>query len=391
MDSIIDSLTKKFQNFKYDEQVDFEFLLHRNNIYDEFIKILNSHNIIKYFQNLNIEFTINYGLIFEIINNNIETLDRNSNILIFHNKNYIKKNKKIKRFLLKFIKKKSYKRNPKKDYIKKLELGYITTCKLKKKIINYIVNNDLIVSVNIDIVLDILESKTKKIKNTYKLFEFIKNSINEFYYIFSNDTNKQLLVLNISNNINLLAKKLNPYIKTYNSLQKNNLDKLPFISNFKNNNSQGYYYKKKFRDFYWDYNNIDNWNLIPEPFIVIFRISDNVKYNTLISLYHDLINNNIDKITLLDVINNYKEYSKSITGNIIPKLKIRIEKFLEYCQEYYTFSIQFKLFFKIFTKNKKIHKIKNFIIEKSYDPKYLFGQKMILWRLKNDDLENIIV
>ena len=389
MNSIIDSLIQELKILKYNKPVNFKFLLQRENIYNEFIKILDSHKIVKYFENSNIEFKINYDLIFQIINNQ-KRLDRNSNILIFPNKIYIKKNKKIKRILLKLIKKKSHIRNIKKDYIKKLCLGYISYCKLKKEVINYLVNNDIIISQDIINILEFLESKTQKIKNTYKLFEFIKNSINEFYYIFSNNNNQRLLVLNMSDNINLLAKQLNPFINTYNSFQKNNLDKIPIICDFKNNNSQGYYYEEKFRDFYWDYNNINNWNLISKPLILIFKINDSIKYNTLLSLYHDFIQNNIYKENLLDVIDNFKKYSTSLTGNILPKLNININQFLEYCQEYYTYSIQFKIYFKIFNKNKKIHKLKNFIIEKSYDPKNLFGQKMILWRLKNENLANII-
>ena len=405
----IDEVVNKIKDLGYTNLQNLEILKKKNNYIIVFKKKLYNHKIYKFLlerKNLGIiDFEINEKLLLELINLSKKDFEKKlykNHIINFKRNNiYNNKNKKLKRFLKRFYFSNILKNNNYKNiYIQKLKLRYITTSKFKKDLIDHIVSNnlDILYSHEIQHIMNFVNSNLKiKLHNidSKKLFYFIKNSINNFYNVFSQNRINKLLILNISDNINSFANQINPYIHKYNILQfkntNNKLFNIPFFTNFKNNSAKGFYYEDRYRDLYWDYNNSENWNISSWPNYILFKIDNNTKYYTLLSLYYDLILNNINKYVLLDIINENSSNSTKLKKKDFENMKISSLDFLMYCQYYYTYSLNFRLIFIICKKNIQFYKGTDYIIKQSYNPHCKFGIKNIIFRLKKEGFDNIII
>ena len=398
----IKNAIEKIRSLGYKNEDNLNILKNNNTLLISFfLKKLYNHSIYKFLikekKINNIDFEINEEIIIEIINYRGKNLDKKlSKIKIINFKigNYKIKNKKLKQYLKRFYYSNIINKYTKtQEYIIKLKLGYITINKFIKNLINYIYDNQLIKLYEKEIIdiINFVKSKTKiykfTIKNKFKLFEFIRVSVTDFYNIFTPIKLNQLLILNSSDNMTLFGRQINYYINIYNSLYKNKLEQLPYFTNFKSNSSEGYYYEDIYRDLYWDYNNSNNWYL-NNSYEILCRIDKNTKYYTLLSLYYNLIQNNINKEILHNIIIN--NLSNTIKNDFMNKINITSDLLLSYYQEYYTHSIIFKILFKLFEEKNKMYKGINFIINSSYNHHCYFGKFMIFNRIKKKKLYSII-
>lgn len=400
----IEKAIKILQNLGYQNINNLNILKEKNILFNKFKKLLENHKIYKLFliekEKKNIDFILNEECIKEIINTNkyikIKDIDKKLNNIeiitfIIGNK-YKNKIKKLRRFLKRF-----YITNTnnivygKHKYIIKLKWGYITMSQFKRDLIDYIIENNLHILYfkELENIMEFLNSKFS-INNISEpeIFIFIKKNIMEIYNIFNNSRkkNNNIMIFELSDTINYIKESLDNYITKYNE-NKLPLDRLPYFTNFKGNSDGGYYYLFKYRAYGWDiiYN---NRNLEGDSLEILKRIDKNTKYNTLISLYIDIIPNNINKEELKMVIEDYSNKKFNTTLDYINKcnlLNIPTNIIVDLCQTYYTHSLVFEIYRKIFIdkliynqKIKKIIIIQNWWKQIYYAPKTLIGEKRLV-------------
>ena len=398
----IEKVIETIKNLGYQNINNLNILKKQNILFDRFILLLKEHKIYKFLikeqkQN-NIKFKINEDFIKEIIdsiiqNMKIRDLDKKllekSIINITKNK-YKNKIKKLKRFLkIFYIKNTKNNLSKKQIYIIKLKLGYITMYKFQKNLIDYIIENNLYILYFDEIyhITEFLNSKFS-IKNIPKkeIFIFIKNTITEIYTLFNTEKNNNIIVFELSDTINYIKRSLDKYITKYNT-GIDIFERFPYFTNFKGNSDYGYYYLDEYRALEWDmiYNNRDlSHNLLE----ILKRIDKNTKYNSLISLYNrDNLPNQINKEELRHVIEDYCNNKINTTMDYIHRLhllNIPSDIIVEMCQAYYTYSLVFEIYRKIFIdkliynqKIKKIIIIQNLWKQIYYSPKTIIGKKRL--------------
>ena len=190
----------------------------------------------------------------------------------------------------------------------------------------------------------------------------------------------------MSDTINYIKRSLDKYITKYNT-GIDIFERFPYFTNFKGNNDYGYYYLDEYRALEWDmiYNNRDlSHNLLE----ILKRIDKNTKYNSLISLYNrDNLPEQINKEELRHVIEDYSNNKINKTIDYIHRLhllNIPTNIIVEMCQAYYTYSLVFEIYRKIFIdkliynqKIKKIIIIQNLWKQIYYSPETIIGKKRL--------------